>query len=172
MLRDTPIEALRQRYRPAQVRILFVGESPPAAGSFFYRADSVLFEATRDGFQRAYGSMPDGEAFLERFSAAGCWLWDLSLEPVNRFPEPERSAAAFDSEPALAQLLAGLAPENVVVVLKRIEPNVRRAMEKVASTARLTVVPFPRKNAGRISEAYATYIGELERLLRSARLDT
>ena len=30
-------ERLRRRYRPARVRILFVGEAPPASGRFFYQ---------------------------------------------------------------------------------------------------------------------------------------
>jgi hypothetical protein len=39
---DSSLESLRQSYRPQQVRVLFVGESPPAGGTFFYRANSNL----------------------------------------------------------------------------------------------------------------------------------
>jgi hypothetical protein len=38
-------EHLRKHYRPDRVRILFVGESPPASGRFFYQADSGLYRA-------------------------------------------------------------------------------------------------------------------------------
>jgi hypothetical protein len=43
-------ERLRRRYRPDGVRILFVGEAPPASGRFFYQADSGLYRAVRDTF--------------------------------------------------------------------------------------------------------------------------
>jgi hypothetical protein len=34
-------EALRNVYRPERVRVLFVGESPPVSGAFFYQADPI-----------------------------------------------------------------------------------------------------------------------------------
>jgi len=37
-------ERLRKRYRPSPVRILFVGESPPASGRFFYQDFTVLLQ--------------------------------------------------------------------------------------------------------------------------------
>ncbi|MDQ3689671.1 MAG: UPF0175 family protein, partial [Chloroflexota bacterium] len=42
------VDALRQQFRPERVRWLFVGESSPAAGTHFYRADSNLFRATQE----------------------------------------------------------------------------------------------------------------------------
>jgi hypothetical protein len=45
-------ERLRLRYRPVLIRLLFIGESPPASGRFFYRQDSGLYRAIRDAFRR------------------------------------------------------------------------------------------------------------------------
>lgn len=50
------IDDLRMRFRPDQVRWLFVGESSPAGGTHFYRGDSNLFRATRAAFARALGA--------------------------------------------------------------------------------------------------------------------
>jgi hypothetical protein len=61
-------ERLRRRYRPARVRLLFIGESPPASGRFFYRQDSGLYGAIRDAFRGIDPSITD-ETFLGIFSA-------------------------------------------------------------------------------------------------------
>ena len=44
-------ERLRQQFRPEAVRLLFIGESPPASGRFFYHGDSGLYRAIREVFQ-------------------------------------------------------------------------------------------------------------------------
>jgi hypothetical protein len=123
-------EALRRRYLPARVRVLFVGESPPAGGRFFYAADSGLYRAVRDAFDAVLPGRGD-DHFLARFAALGCYLEDLCVEPVNhlvdRAGSGPRAAARRDGEPHLARTFAELRPLVVVVLLKAIAPNVARA---------------------------------------------
>jgi hypothetical protein len=79
---------LRKLFRPPKVNVLFIGESPPAGGTFFYQADSRLYQRTRAAFGRAFGrSMPEGAEFLREFQRLGCYLEDLCAEPVNRLPK-------------------------------------------------------------------------------------
>ena len=61
-------------YKPKRVITLFVGESSPAQGTHFYRADSNLFRAIRSAFAVAFGetAIGEGEAFLRAFKARGC----------------------------------------------------------------------------------------------------
>jgi hypothetical protein len=40
-------EHLREQFRPSPVELLFVGESLPASGRFFYRRDSGLFRTIK-----------------------------------------------------------------------------------------------------------------------------
>jgi hypothetical protein len=35
-------EAIRERYRPKRIMTLFVGESAPSSGKFFYRGNTAL----------------------------------------------------------------------------------------------------------------------------------
>ena len=37
-----PVEVTRLRYRPDRITTLFVGESAPVSGDFFYRNNSAL----------------------------------------------------------------------------------------------------------------------------------
>jgi hypothetical protein len=55
-------ETLRMRYRPEKIATLMVGESRPAGGTFFYRANSNLFYATRQAFQLGHGAVPPGSS--------------------------------------------------------------------------------------------------------------
>lgn len=45
-----PIERQRRRYKPKEVRVLFIGESPPEGGTFFYLANSKLYRHTKSRF--------------------------------------------------------------------------------------------------------------------------
>jgi hypothetical protein len=119
-------EALRRRFQPERVRVLFVGESPPAGGAFFYAGTSGLFRATRDAFRDAFEGFDEAQPFLERFAGIGCYLYDLCDEPVNRLPKGRRTAHRA-GEARLAQMLVALQPRVVVVLLKSIAANVERA---------------------------------------------
>jgi hypothetical protein len=73
-------------YRPAETRLLFIGEAAPASGRFFYRRDSGLYRAIRDAFRALDPSMTD-ERFLAIFEKAGCYLIDACVELKNQ-PAP------------------------------------------------------------------------------------
>ena len=70
---DSGIDRLREQFKPERVTTLFVGESSPAQGTHFYRANSNLFRATRAAYASALGedAVPTGEAFLRFFADQG-----------------------------------------------------------------------------------------------------
>jgi hypothetical protein len=80
---ERDLEPLRLDFLPDDVRLLFLGESPPAGGTFFYLANSKLCEATKEAFRSALPDQVRGPNFLVRFAELGCYLDDLCLEPVN-----------------------------------------------------------------------------------------
>jgi hypothetical protein len=101
-------EGLRRQYQPRRVRILFVGEAPPASGRFFYRADSGLYRAIRDTFVTAFPSLRSSNAeFLEAFRAMGCYLVDLCGEPVDRLKPQVGRAKGGRAESGRAHLRHG-----------------------------------------------------------------
>jgi hypothetical protein len=127
---DSGIADLRTRYRPKKVTSLFVGESSPAQGTHFYRADSNLYRAIRAAFAAGLGeaTVPDGEAFLKLFARKGCWLVDLAKRPVNRLDDGERRAAVIAGIPLLTELLRETKPRHVVVIKRDIAVHVERAI--------------------------------------------
>jgi hypothetical protein len=137
-------EQLRRRFRPDDVVVLLVGESAPAGGTFFYQADSHLFSATRDAFERAMGPMPAGTAFLEIFAEMGFWLYDMVEEPVNRKRGRPRRHAVSAGVTELKLLIEELEPDFVVAVKTSLEGPVRQAAQLAGFPAsRLRILPFP-----------------------------
>lgn len=135
-------EQLRRSFRPAEVRILFIGESAPASGRFFYQADSGLYRAVRDAFHAVDSTIDDGN-FLARFQGFGCYLIDLCERPVDDLKPAERRAFCCAGEPELTECLRELHPPVVVVLLKSIQANVARSIRAANWTGQLVEVPYP-----------------------------
>jgi hypothetical protein len=143
--------------------VLFVGESAPAGGTHFYLANSNLFRATREAFGLGLDlpTPPDGSAFLEWFQELGCWLVDIAERPVNRLPTGERQATVKDGVTRLAGTLSETHPERVIVLIRRIAPDVRRASELAGIDERsIDVLPFP------IRQWRSTYVDQLAGIIR------
>jgi len=135
-------ERLRRRHRPACVRLLFIGESPPASGRFFYRQDSGLYRAIRDAFRTMDPSITD-DTFLEIFQRLGCYLIDACAVPVDRLDAKSRRAACLAGEPALARRIHHLEPAAIVTLVKSIRDNVQRAAGRARWRGPILDVPYP-----------------------------
>lgn len=134
------VELTRASYRPERIATLFVGESAPAKGDFFYFGDNNFFRH----IQRASNAALQGEGdFLERFKANGWFLDDLVLTPVDGLPPSERKAKCLEATENLAQRIALYQPKAIVSLLVSIREIVERAAEKAGSSAKLYGVPFP-----------------------------
>jgi hypothetical protein len=137
-------EALREQYRPDDVVVLLVAESAPAGGTFFYEANSRLFAATREAFERAFGSMPEGEAFLERFADMGFWIYDMVETPVNRMPGRPRKSLVDAGVTALTAVIGELEPDFVIAVKTSLGGPVQQAVRMAGfPPRRVRVLPFP-----------------------------
>jgi hypothetical protein len=132
------VEALRARYRPQRITTLFVGESAPANGTFFYEGNTAF---TRH-MEAATGIAGDGD-FLERFKGHGWYLDDLVLTPVDHLLPAERKAMCEAAVVALAERIKQYQPLAIVTLLKRIDPLVREAIKLAGCEAAYYCVPFP-----------------------------
>ena len=135
-------ERLRRRYRPERVKVLFVGEAPPASGRFFYQADSGLYRAIRETFIKAFPNLRD-RPFLESFRSLGCYLVDLCSEPVDRMEARSRQLLCAAGETRLSKRIRQLDPETVVVVVRSIGKVVRRAELRAGWSGVHVELPYP-----------------------------
>lgn len=135
-------ERLREGYRPGRVRILFVGESPPASGRFFYHADSGLYRAIRDTFLAAFPDLRE-KRFLDSFRSMGCYLVDLCERPVDHLNARSRRRACIAGELGLARRIRELRPGTIVTVVRSIGANVERAAKSAGWSGLHVVLPYP-----------------------------
>jgi hypothetical protein len=135
-------ERLRKHYRPAKVRILFVGESPPASGRFFYQADSGLYRAIHEAFVTTLPALQSLE-FLESFRDLGCYLVDLCAQPVDRMARKQRIQGCRDGEVRLGRMIKQLQPEIIITVVRSIAPNVKRAQYRAKWSGECLGLPYP-----------------------------
>lgn len=135
-------ERLRRWYRPERIRLLFIGESPPASGRFFYRQDSGLYRAIREAFRMVDPSITN-DTFLETFQRSGCYLIDACAGPVDHLDARSRRAACLAGEPALSQNIRRLEPDAIVTLVKSIRDNVRRAAAQAGWDGPILELPYP-----------------------------
>ena len=133
----------REDYLPDTVRVLFIGESPPAGGTFFYYANSNLYRATREAFATGARAFRDGD-FLRSFQHVGCYLEDLAVEPVNGLPRSRRQRACKAGITPLADRIKPLAPRVVVIVSYGIADHVARSLDLAGhADVEREKLPFP-----------------------------
>ncbi len=135
-------ERLRRRYRPADPRLLFIGEAPPASGRFFYQRDSGLYRAMRDAFRLIDPSMTD-DGFLAVFQSSGCYLIDACPRPIDQLDPRSRRAACLASEPSLSRAIRRLQPHAIATLVRSIRGNVERAASLAGWTGPLIDLPYP-----------------------------
>src|SRR5215472_6064245 len=131
------LENLRRSFRPKRITTLFVGESPPHGGTFFYKQDSLLYRRMKESFG-------DDSNFLPVFQATGFFLDDLVLYPINQIERNEREQHRWKGVQSLAQRMTEYKPLAVVTLMRAIEPMVADAMRKAdLGQIPLYVTPFP-----------------------------
>ncbi len=144
--------------------MLFIGESPPAGGTFFYFGDSLLHDATREAFFRAWPALRRRQLdFLSAFQALGCYVEDLSLKPVDKLPADEAEGLLCGGIPKLVRRIAPLRPAAVVIVKSSIVPKATYAVKRAGHGAvDRDELPFPTYHRKR-------YVDELSILVKGWR---
>lgn len=140
MSSEAPIEVIRARFRPERIRTLFVGESAPASGNFFYCGNTSMAREMQKAVEAGLG--PTEGDFPKRFKALCWYLDDLVLEPVNHLKRGRR-AKCRAAQSSLATRIAEYQPEAIVVLLKGIKEIVFSAAIAAGSKADLYAVSFP-----------------------------
>lgn len=134
------VEETRLRFRPERITTLFVGESAPAGGDFFYYGKSAMTRYMREAIENALGETDD---FLSTFKGYGWYLDDLSLIPVDKLPKPERLRICAESQTSLSERIVAYQPQAIVTVLLSVKDNVEAAAVAAGSSAMRYAVPFP-----------------------------
>jgi len=163
---DSKAQQTRQQYKPRKVEVLFVGESPPAGGTFFYYANSNLFKCIHLAFSQVYNNrMGNRLKFLQSFSNLNCYLDDLCLKPINNLTDDERLTLRKNGIIPLGKRLEKMKPRAVIIVMRSIESEVLEAIQRAQLSSvvvKTTTFPaFSGKNKTRCFSDAVDVINEL-----------
>ncbi len=135
------IEMIRDHFKPRRITTLFVGESPPNSGKFFYCGDTILKRNFSSSVTR-FRQFQSGD-FLNNFEALRWYLDDLAHHPVDHLPPTKRKAQLRLAVPEVAKRIRAYSPDAIVIILKRIERFVREAATQAECRASIYALPFP-----------------------------
>ena len=150
-------EELRAAYRPEQVRLLLIGESPPdprdGARRFFYAPTLTVDNLYRGVEEALYGGevafdVRDKTGALARMKRDGVWLIDAVQHPVNAESMADRRRAVRDGRDQLVAECAAVEPAVGVIVchsmvFRELTPQLGAAGIRVLHDEAL---PFPLGN--------------------------
>ena len=140
----------RRVYKPADIKLIFVAESPPISGKYFYDpkglpSEPLFMELLRATLKKRYLTKAEG---LEAFKKAGYLLVDATYKPLNHNLMLKRKIELGRNLPVLINDLRRLKHgKNVNIIL--IKANICRLLEEPLLAAGFNVinngaiVPFP-----------------------------
>lgn len=134
-------EAIRSQYKPEWIVTLFVGESAPISGDFFYKGNSALTRHMRTAMEAA--GLASNADFLATFKSLGWYLDDLVLDPINNLTPTLRKARHREWQENLRERIAAYRPRAVVSLLYAIRDIVEVAAARGAKDSRTYAVHFP-----------------------------
>lgn len=138
---DSLQETTRRKYKPKNIRYLFVGESMPDGGTFFYFQNSNLYSYTKQVFLQNFDWPP--KEFLNYFKSNSFYLDDLCQEPINQLAESEKRKARKAYEPSLAERIKNYNPLIIISIPKSINKNVENAIVQSGLSVKNISISFP-----------------------------
>lgn len=149
-------EHLREKYRPAVLKVLLIGESPPDPGAgerrFFYAPTLTYDNLYRGVAQAVYGDRDDFDIqkkceTLEHLRDDGFWLIDAVESPINKSSPSDRRRAIDAAVPRLVERCKELAPEGVMICHGLVYESAASALRAAGINLLHTVpLPFPLGN--------------------------
>jgi hypothetical protein len=136
-------EKVRVSYKPEKIKLLFIAESPPASGQFFYRRSMMTTYTSRafaQVFNRSFDSATD---FLNFFQKKDCYLEDMTSTPVNKMSAVDREKTIEMGISQLTEKIRVYIPEAIVIMLRKIERYAKKAITSAGVTCPVYTLPFP-----------------------------
>lgn len=132
----------RERFTPAHCKVIFVLESPPKSGKYFYNPEGRTTEPLFSGMMKdVLGMRPQTKTEgLSEFAARGYLVIDATYKPVNRahLSPKSRDALILEDLPLLVEDLRRYVNDETELVL--VKANVCRLLESKLAAAGFTVL--------------------------------
>lgn len=130
---------MRDKYKPERITAIFVLESPPKSGKYFYDPEGLPTEPLFTAMMGMIGCSPSNKTGgLAEFMKRGFLIVDASYTPVNNLRGRDRDMKVMDGYSLLLKDLQCLTPdkETPLVLVKK---NICRLMEPLLKKKRFKV---------------------------------
>lgn len=138
---DSKQEKIRLKFKPKKISYLFIGESMPAGGTFFYFENSNLYFHLRDVFLNNFNW--DKLEFLKYFKSNGFYLDDLCQQSINQLSSSEKTSIRKAYEENLSLRIKKYKPNIIITTPKSIVKNVNRSIIQAELNIKNITLPFP-----------------------------
>jgi hypothetical protein len=145
----------RNKYKPTEVNVLLVAESPPSSGGYFYAEKAIgkdhLFRETMKALELWPVGRPlrkgcDKRPMLEQFRSLGFFLIDTCELPVDKMPPGQRRLSTAKGALTLPNRVKRLGPAGILIVKKTVFSPVSQALSIAGFENRILnkkSLPFP-----------------------------
>lgn len=140
---------LRNEYLPETLKLIFILESPPISGKYFYDKTGNKAEPLFNEMMKAIGCEPiDKEDGLQFFKNKGYFLVDSTYKPVNNLNRKVRDNTILSDFSELLADLRSITPDKKSpIVLVKVNVcqllEIRLISEGFIVLNKGNVVPFP-----------------------------
>lgn len=140
---------LRNKYKPKKIKLIFLLESPPASGRYFYNPKGTTTEPLFSAMMKLMDYHPkDKVDGLAEFQGRGYFLLDATYQPINNLRGSRRNEIILrDLLHLLDDLKAVTRNQRTKIIL--VKANICRMLEAPLKELRYNVindgitVPFP-----------------------------
>lgn len=124
------IENIGRKYKPDEVKLLYLAECPQSEYSHFYNTHAPIFRHIRESFQIIYKDCPSGTEFLDFFKEKKCYLLYLCYEPIAHLSEDDRGVKRTSGINPLSTKIRECLPSHIIMTMKKIEDLFTNAIRK------------------------------------------
>lgn len=145
----------RNRYKPLKIAVLFIAESPPSSGGYFYSEKTIgkdhLFRETMKALEFWPSGRPmrkgwDKRSMLNEFCSLGFFLIDICEFPVDKLRPRERRISTLRGALTLQGRVEALCPDRILIVKKTVFKPATQALSETGFAGRVLnaePLPFP-----------------------------
>lgn len=126
---------LANEFRPKRIKTLFVGESFPIGGAYFYWPKSISGPLGKSVFRKSLGKIPkdNGQylSFLKKLKGKGVFVIDIYENPLRVGRNDERELIKRLIEEKMFHRIRNLNPKRVYFILPKRNQKYERAINQL-----------------------------------------
>ena len=141
---------MRNKFIPKELKIIFVLESPPTSGKYFYDLHGMVSEPLFKAMMKILNLNPEvKEEGINAFRDKGFLIVDPIYLPVDKISEKEADTLIINNYPNFLLDLKEIIKNNPLVPLILIKANICRILENKLKTDGFNtlnnglIIPFP-----------------------------